>query len=216
MLLTLNTHTLNQRHMPTSPSLKNNILPFDGEAYLDNQYFSSNEAGAYFNQINQDTEWQQKEIRLFGKLIQQPRLMAWHGDKNITYQYSNLRLVTKPWTPVLTTLKNTIERDLGHTFNAVLLNCYRNGHDYMGWHRDNEKVLGLQPLIVSISFGAKRIFKFRHYYNKQLSEKLELDNGSLLIMQGETQNYWSHSLPKSLRITEPRINLTFRNIHQLT
>ena len=149
------------------PFLEDNLLPLDGEVYLDQRYFPLKDANHYFKQLDNEIEWQQKEIRLFGKLIPQPRLMAWHGDENITYQYSNLRLVTNPWTPTLAKLKNIIEHDLEHTFNAVLLNYYRNGHDYMGWHRDNEKVLGLQPLIVSISFGAKRIFKFRHYDKKE-------------------------------------------------
>lgn len=198
--------------MQTKASLTNNILPFDGEAYLDQTYLKAKDANSYFKQLNNEIEWDQKEIRLFGKLIPQPRLMAWHGDENITYQYSNLTLSAKPWTPTLNQLKAIIEDNLGYKFNAVLLNYYRNGHDYMGWHRDNEKVLGLQPQIISISLGAKRIFKFRHYNDKTLVRKFELENGSLMLMKGDTQNHWSHSLPKALRIKQSRINITFRNI----
>ena len=192
--------------------LNDNLLPFDGEAYLDQHYFQEIDADNYFKQLENEIEWEQKKIRLFGKLIPQPRLMAWHGDENITYQYSNLKLIAKPWTPTLIQLKNIIEDDLEHKFNAVFLNYYRNGYDYMGWHRDNEKVLGLQPIIISVSFGAKRAFKFRNYNNKTLVQKFELDNGSLMLMQRDTQNHWSHSLPKALRIKQARINLTFRNI----
>jgi alkylated DNA repair dioxygenase AlkB len=193
-------------------AFNDNLLPFDGEAFLDQHYFKESDADNYFRQLESEIEWEQKEIRLFGKLIPQPRLMAWHGDEGITYQYSNLKLIAKPWTPTLIQLRNIIEENLGHEFNAVFLNYYRNGHDYMGWHRDNEKVLGLQPLIVSVSVGAKRIFKFRHYHNKTLVRKFELENGSLMIMKGDTQNHWSHSLPKALKIKQARINLTFRNI----
>ena len=198
--------------MPTTSLLRNNILPVDGEAYLDQHYFKAEHANGYFKQLEGEIQWEQKEIRLFGKLITQPRLMAWHGDKDTVYQYSNLKLVSKPWTPALAELKKLIQQDLGETFNAVFLNYYRNGLDYMGWHRDNEKVLGLQPLIVSISFGINRVFKFRHYNHKDLVKKVELNNGSLLLMKGETQNFWSHSLPKALRVTQARINLTFRTI----
>tara|TARA_R110002049_G_scaffold13509_3_gene58764 strand:- start:114585 stop:115175 length:591 start_codon:yes stop_codon:yes gene_type:complete len=193
-------------------SLHENILPVDGEAYLDNEYFSTHLAADYFNSLNNEINWQHKEIRLFGRFILQPRLIAWHGDPNIILKYSSLELTTKPWTNTLREIKINIEARLGYHFNAVFLNYYRNGHDYMGWHRDNERVHGLQPLIISVSLGAKRVFKFRHYHNKQLVKKFELNNGSLLIMKGDTQNNWSHSLPKALKITEPRINLTFRNI----
>lgn len=189
-----------------------NLLPYDGEAYLDQHFYRETDANNYFAQLDSEVKWEQKEIKLFGKKIPQPRLMAWHGDKGITYEYSNLKLIAKPWTPTLIQLKNHVEDRLNHKFNAVFLNYYRNGHDYMGWHRDNEKVLGLQPLIVSISLGAKRIFKFRHYTNKENVHKFELENGSLMIMKSDTQNNWSHSLPKSLRIKQARINLTFRNI----
>lgn len=193
-------------------AFNDNLLPFDGEAFLEQHYIKERDADNYFRQLENEIEWEQKEIKLFGKLIPQPRLMAWHGDEGITYQYSHLKLIAKPWTPTLIQLRNIIEKNLGHKFNAVFLNYYRNGHDYMGWHRDNEKVLGLQPLIVSISLGAKRIFKFRHYHNKTLVRKFDLENGSLMIMQGDTQKYWGHSLPKALRIKQARINLTFRNI----
>ncbi len=196
----------------TDTSFQTNLLPFDGEAYLNNQYFPTSEASDYFRNLKDEISWEHKEIRLYGRFVLQPRLIAWYGDPGITLKYSSLNLSSKPWTQTLTKIKNTIEANLGYSFNGVFLNYYRNGHDYMGWHRDNERVHGLQPLIVSISFGAARLFKFRHYQQKDIVKTLKLNSGSLLIMQGDTQENWSHSLPKSLRTNEPRINLTFRNI----
>lgn len=196
----------------SNSALSTNQLPYDGEVYLDNQYFSENEASHYFDCLQKEIQWEHREIQLFGRSILQPRLIAWHGEPGVTYKYSGLMMTTKAWTPSLNEIKSRIENHLGYTFNAVFLNKYRNGHDYMGWHRDNERVQGLQPLIISVSFGAKRAFKFRHYYQKGIDIKFELNSGSLLIMQGETQEYWSHSLPRALKISEPRINLTFRNI----
>lgn len=200
--------------MTTNSSLQQNLLPFDGEAYLDNQYFSPTDASNYFHCLKDEINWEHKEIRIYGRFVLQPRLIAWYGDPGITLKYSSLNLISNPWTNALTNIKAAIEDDLGYSFNGVFLNYYRNGQDYMGWHRDNERVHGLQPLIISISFGAARLFKFRHYQQKDIVKNLKLNSGSLLIMQGDTQENWTHSLPKSLRISEPRINLTFRNIYQ--
>ena len=195
------------------PLLNTNLLPYDGEAYLDNQYFSASESSDYFNSLKDEIHWEHKEIRMYGRFVLQPRLIAWYGDPDITLKYSSLNLTSTPWTATLTRIKDAIEEDLGYSFNGVFLNYYRNGHDYMGWHRDNERVHGLQPLIISVSFGAARLFKFRHYQQKDVVKNLKLNSGSLLIMKGDTQDNWTHSLPKSLRVTEPRINLTFRNIY---
>ncbi|MDW3094725.1 MAG: alpha-ketoglutarate-dependent dioxygenase AlkB [Gammaproteobacteria bacterium] len=198
----------------TETPLQTNLLPFDGEAYLDNRYFSAAESSHYFNCLKDEIHWEHKEIRIYGRFVLQPRLIAWYGDPGIMLKYSSLNLISTPWTTALTNIKTTIEEDLGYSFNGVFLNYYRNGHDYMGWHRDNERVHGLQPLIISISFGAARLFKFRHYRQKDIVKNLKLNSGSLLIMQGDTQENWTHSLPKSLKVNEPRINLTFRNIYQ--
>jgi alkylated DNA repair dioxygenase AlkB len=116
------------------------------------------------------------------------------------------------WLPELLEIKKKIETVAQVDFTTVLLNLYRTGKDSMGWHSDDEKELGLNPLIVSVSFGATRIFKLQHNNNKSLRHSLELTDGSLLVMQGQTQHFWKHAIPKTSKITEPRINLTFRVI----
>ena len=116
-----------------------------------------------------------------------------------------------PWDKQLQQLRIRLEQQLEHQFNSVLANLYRDGHDYMGWHSDNEPELGSEPIIASISLGASRPLQFRHKKSKQKYE-LELEPGSLLIMHGQTQSTWQHCLPKRRKVTEARINLTFRYI----
>ena len=148
---------------------------------------------------------------MFGKTYEQARKVAWHGEKNICYTYSRINMVSPGWTKQLLAIKNELNTLLGINYNSVLINLYRNGNDYMGFHSDDEKELGLNPFITSISLGASRDFVFKH---KKTKEKisLKLENGDLIIMKGETQSFWNHAIPKRAKVSEPRLNLTFRNI----
>ena len=94
----------------------------------------------------------------------------------------------------------------------MLLNLYRDGQDSNGWHADNEKELGKNPIIASITFGEVRPFHFKHRFIKEEKHKINLEHGSLLFMHGEMQHYWVHHIPKTKKEIKPRINLTFRNI----
>ena len=189
-----------------------NLLPIDGEIYYFPNYFSKKESTAYFDNLYSEISWQEKQIKLFGKKIMQPRLMAWHGDKGKQYSYSGITLQATPWTAELVKIKNKIEKLNIGVFNFVLLNLYRNGEDSMGWHRDNEKELGQQPIIGSVSFGETRRFCL-HHKAKDLKISLDLTDGSYLQMQGDSQKYWRHCIPKEKNRSNPRINLTFRFIY---
>ncbi|MCK7559494.1 alpha-ketoglutarate-dependent dioxygenase AlkB [Chitinophaga sedimenti] len=191
---------------------KLNLLPFQGEAYLFPQCFSRPESNDYFIRLQQETQWKQEPIKIFGKEVMQPRLTAWYGDTDKSYTYSGITMQPQAWNPVLTAIKSTIEKVAEAQFTSALLNYYRDGQDSMGWHRDNEKQLGVNPVIASVSFGAPRIFKLRHYEKKTPVINIELTHGSLLLMTGATQHYWEHALPKTARVKEGRINLTFRKI----
>ena len=120
---------------------------------------------------------------------------------------------THPWTPELLEIKSRIEEQAQIHFTSVLLNYYRNGNDYVGWHRDNEKVLRINPVIASVSFGATRTFKFRHMADKSLVRSAELAHGTYVLMKGETQHKWEHQVPKTKKVLTPRISLTFRILH---
>ncbi|WP_407690288.1 alpha-ketoglutarate-dependent dioxygenase AlkB family protein [Salinivibrio siamensis] len=164
-------------------------------------------ADTLFSTLLAQTPWQQLPISSFGRTVMQPRLLAWYGDH--PYTYSGLTLQPLPWTHPLRQLKCWVEAQCQTPFNTVLLNRYRSGSDYMGWHRDDESELGEQPTIASVSLGASRRFLFRHPKRQEKREVL-LNHGSLLVMRGTTQTHWQHSLPKTQKPTSERINLTFR------
>ena len=181
----------------------------DGKLYWAPEFISDLDSEAYFRQLSAELNWQQETIRMFGRDILQPRLQAWYGEA--VYTYSGLTMNPAPWTPSLLAIKTACEQVCDRSFNSVLANLYRDGQDYMGWHQDNEAELGLQPVIASVSFGEERRFVLTHLESRQKKE-FNLKSGSLLVMAGTTQQFWSHSVPKTQRPKSPRINLTYRTI----
>ena len=170
-----------------------------------------------FDSLKHDIAWKQDHIKLFGKVYPTPRLVAWYGDPHCTYTYSGVVNTPLAWTPTLLAIKDRIEQLLYPAkFNCVLLNFYRDGHDKMGWHSDDEKELGPNPSIASVSFGATRRCDFKHKTDPSNKFSLELHSGSVLLMQGDMQHHWLHQLPAQKRILTPRINLTFRFIPEQT
>jgi alkylated DNA repair dioxygenase AlkB len=167
------------------------------------------EAWEYFALLRGETSWEQRSVRIMGKVIPQPRLIAWYGDR--PYTYSGLTVNPMPFTPLLSLLKTKVEEATGTTFNSVLLNLYRNGNDSIAWHSDDEPELGPNPTIASVSLGAIRRFNLKHKTTQE-TRSLDLAHGSLLLMAGSTQAHWKHSVPKTKAIVGERINLTFRNV----
>jgi alkylated DNA repair dioxygenase AlkB len=157
-------------------------------------------------------QWSHQRIQMYGKQIYSPRFSAWYGDEGKKYAYSGLKLTPLPWNKGLNYIKSQIEPLAGVRFNSVLLNWYRDGDDYMGWHADDEKELGLNPVIASVNFGAQRRFLLRRKDDLQEVIEIALKHGSLLIMGGEIQHHWKHQVPKEKKIKEHRLNLTFRVI----
>ena len=183
----------------------------DAEVYFAPHFFDATQSQFYLQELLQQINWKQESIKLFGKETAMPRLTAWYGEK--AYTYSGLENKPAPWIPVLLQLKEQVEQATGNSYNSVLLNLYRTGHDSMGWHSDDEAELGQAPAIASLSFGGERRFAFRHRFRKELaSVRLALPSGSLLLMQGPTQHFWQHSIPKTAKTVQPRINLTFRQV----
>ncbi|MFQ3191006.1 MAG: alkylated DNA repair dioxygenase AlkB [Paraglaciecola sp.] len=176
-------------------------------------FFPPAQATTIMQALQQSLDWRQEQITLYGKTFNVPRLQAWYGDKNAHYQYSNLSMRPLPWSPVLLELKQKCENASNSRFNSVLANLYRDGQDGMGRHADNETELGQQPVIASLSFGEERNLDFYHNATKD-KVRLPLHNGSLLIMSGDTQKNWQHSMAKTKKTLTARINLTFRYIHK--
>jgi alkylated DNA repair dioxygenase AlkB len=190
------------------------ILPIEGgDIRFLHAFFSLEEADAIFNELLRATPWRHEQVVVYGKKHFQPRLTAWYGDPGTDHQYSGLSLTPLPWTDLLLRLKARAENTAEASFNSVLLNLYRDGNDSVGWHSDDERELGPEPTIASLSFGQARIFQIRHRPPaRHPTVKMELTHGSLLIMRGATQRNLLHAVPKSSKANGPRINLTFRSI----
>lgn len=192
-----------------------NLLPYGGELYYYNSIIDEQDARIFFDDLLKSVLWKHEPIKMFGKSIMQPRLTAMYGNEGMSYGYSGIRMPASTWTNTLQLIKNRVEQITQSTFNVALLNRYRDQNDSMGWHRDNERELGRQPFIASVSFGAVRAFQIRPYKSKTTPFSLHLGNGSLLLMKGDMQTYWEHQLPKSRHVCGTRINITFRKVFEL-
>jgi alkylated DNA repair dioxygenase AlkB len=166
-----------------------------------------------FAQLLAEVPFAQRAIRVFGREVMQPRLVAWVGEPEAVYRYSGTTHVPSPFGPVLGALCARVARQVGVPFNSVLCNLYRDGRDAMGMHSDSEPELGERPVIASLSLGAMRRFQLRHRKGKgRAGADLPLEDGSLLVMRGSLQQHYRHGVPREPRVSEPRINLTFRRI----
>lgn len=175
-------------------------------------FFTTEESHNYFNRLLENTDWQEDDITLFGKTYKQPRLTALFANNNKPYSYSNITMHPKLFTKELELIKYKVEIIIEKPFTTCLLNLYRNGQDSNDWHSDDEKELGINPVIASVSFGATRKFKLKHKTDPLQKLTIELQSGSLLIMKGSTQHFWKHQIPKTKKEVGKRINLTFRYI----
>ena len=160
----------------------------------------------------EDIKWRQESVNIYGKVMPQPRLIAWYGDSGKKYDYSGISLTPMPWTDLLREIKRRIEDCTDSTFNSVFLNLYRDHNDSMGFHSDDERELGLEPTIASLTFGATRTFVLKHKKKDLPAIKIPLEAGSVLLMKGGTQRHWKHGIMKQTEKCGPRVNLTFRTI----
>ena len=196
-----------------APSTRGAIAIPDGELLYLPGFVPRAEAFALLAELLALPDWEQLRLRIFGRDVDAPRLTAWYGDPGARYGYSGIVHEPRPWPPALAALRVRLRCELGLELNSVLANQYRNGRDSMGWHSDDEPELGPSPVVASISVGAERRFRLRHRTRQDLEPlALELEHGSLLVMRGQTQHCWAHSLPRSERCREPRVNLTFRRV----
>ena len=196
---------------PGTPGSSVKISMPEAEVLYFSRLFGQSEAHSLFLQLQKNIEWQQEQIKLYGRVHDLPRLTAWYGDPANTYSYSGISITSLEWIEALLEIKRRIESVSDYSFNSVLLNRYRNGSDGVSWHADDEPELSQNPVIGSVSFGEARPFQLKH---KTLDEKRKiiLENGSYLLMKGRTQHCWLHQIPKSKRVLGERINLTFRLI----
>ena len=198
-----------------APKPTNNLLPYDGQVN-DLGIVIDYPSPLFYNLVT-ELPWQEDIVTLFGKTHVTTRQIVWMGDSDIDYQYSSHTRQAIPWTDTVFHVKQHVEQQLlilgiDVNFNSCLLNYYPSGEDGMGYHADDERELGEQPIIASLSLGATRKFVFKH---KKTQDKVELylESGQLIVMHGETQNFWKHSITKTKKVTTGRISLTFRQIY---
>jgi alkylated DNA repair dioxygenase AlkB len=188
-----------------------NLLPCDGTVNYFGPVIRAEDTSRYYETLLHSIPWKNDEAVIFGKRIITARKVAWYGDSNFSYTYSGTTKQALAWTAELAELKSTVEALTATRFNSCLLNLYHNGNEGMAWHSDDEKSLGKDSTIASVSLGAEREFRFKHKHTEDKISVL-LESGSLLVMKGTTQTHWLHSIPKTKKITTPRINLTFRTM----
>jgi len=186
-----------------------NVLPYDGIAEYYGSVLNGDEERRFFRALFETIDWKPDEVVIAGKSILTKRLVAWYGDSPYSYTYSGTTKQALAWTDELLALRERANSLTGEVFNSCLLNLYHDGTEGVGWHSDNEDCFIKNATIASFSLGAERRFLLRHRKSKE-TITIQLEPGSLLTMKGETQTHWLHSLPRSVKVTEPRINLTFR------
>jgi len=196
---------------PSNNSDIKNILPSHGTAIYYGKIFSAEQSESLYKELFSEIPWKHDVVNIFGKRIITKRKIAWYGDRAFAYKYASNTMYALPWTKLLQRLKEKVESVSRESYNSCLLNLYHKGEEGMGWHSDNEKELKRHAAIASISLGAERKFVFKHRETKEKKSVL-LEHGSLLVMKDEIQEHWLHSLPKTKKVTEGRINLTFRTI----
>jgi len=188
----------------------------DAELRYYQSFYPAAVCADYQQQLLRDIPWQQDTLDFAGKPVLVPRLQSWHGDRNSHYGYSGLKLVPQAWTPLLARIRDDLQQRLQLPFNSVLLNWYRDGNDSVAWHADNERELGPDPHIASLSFGISRRFELKHRTLRTHNKfSIELDNGSLLLMGSGVQRHYLHQIPKQPALGGCRLNLTFRFIHAM-
>jgi alkylated DNA repair dioxygenase AlkB len=188
------------------------IIEQDGLVLYHENVISDEQIKLFYEELLNNINWENERVVMFGKEIITKRKVAFYSDESIVYTYAGKTKIGLPWKDPLIILKNIVESLTKQTYNACLLNLYHNGDEAMGWHSDNEKEIIANSTIASLSIGASRKFSFKHKVTKE-TISIQLENGSLLEMKGTIQSHWLHALPKSKKITESRINLTFRQMH---
>lgn len=193
------------------PKNANPIMIPDGELFYCPQFLSTAKADKFYEYFLNKIKWETGSVKVFGKIHTIPRKQAYFADQDKSYSYSGKTLPIQNWNPKLMEIKEMVAEFCNHPFNACLMNLYEDGTHSNGWHADNEKELGKNPVIASISLGETRTFQLKHNLTKKRID-IQLEHGSLLIMQGTLQHHWKHCLPKRKNVENARVNLTFRTI----
>jgi len=189
---------------------------FGSSILLHQFFFEKEKADNYFEALHPQTTWKQEEIKMFGEVIPLPRLTSWYGDPGSEYIYSGVKNEPLEWLPILNEIRESIQHHTQRPYNSLLMNLYRDGNDGVAWHADDEEELGHNPFIASLSLGATRTFQIKPKNGQGKTVSINLGHGDLLLMSGDTQTKCLHQIPKTKKVVKPRINLTFRNVTEVS
>tara|TARA_B100000405_G_scaffold38544_2_gene25914 strand:+ start:1026 stop:1664 length:639 start_codon:yes stop_codon:yes gene_type:complete len=182
------------------------------EVELHQQIWSRSQGNTLCGLLIKELNWRQDKISMFGQTHDVPRLNAWYGDADCSYSWSGITMTPNPWNSTLRDIREKVNGVASEQFNSVLANFYRDGNDKVDWHADDEEVLGQAPVIASVSLGATRKFRIRRKDRSEKATDIFLRSGDVLVMRGLTQLLWEHEVPRSKKVREPRVNLTFRKV----
>ncbi|HAY65356.1 MAG TPA: alpha-ketoglutarate-dependent dioxygenase AlkB [Acidimicrobiaceae bacterium] len=182
------------------------------EIELHQQIWSRSQGDTLCGLLIKELNWRQDKISMFGQTHDVPRLNAWYGDADCSYSWSGITMTPNPWNSTLRDIREKVNGVASEQFNSVLANFYRDGNDKVDWHADDEEVLGQAPVIASVSLGATRKFRIRRKDRSEKATDIFLRSGDVLVMRGLTQLLWEHEVPRSKKVKEPRVNLTFRKV----
>jgi alkylated DNA repair dioxygenase AlkB len=176
------------------------------------EFLSAVESQMLYDYFLHHIQWAHDKAVIYGKRIVTKREIAWFADSGFDYNYSGASRIAQPWDKKVLEIKEKLEYHTGSTFNSCLLNLYHDGSEGMAWHSDDQNHLEPDSPVAIISLGAERFFKLRETKDRDNQHKITLEQGSLLIMAGQTQAHWQHEIPKMAAIKTPRISLTWRSM----
>lgn len=156
-----------------------------------------------------EVDWQNERLTLFGCERIAPRLVAWYGERGVSYRYSGAERAAILWPTFIARLAAEVGDALAWRFNYALVNRYRSGSDMLGWHADDEADLGGEPVIATVSLGAARVLRIRPRRGGA-SVGGALAHGSLLAMWGRSQRDYKHCVPRTRKPVGERVSYTFR------
>lgn len=182
--------------------------PWEGFLFVE-RFLERDEACSLLNHCRESVEWRTELVTMFGQTHVAPRLVSCYGDPGNMYRYRGSAQQPLPWTGPLGSLRNRLVSETGAPFNFVLMNRYRDGNDYVGFHSDDERDLAPQPVIASLSLGSTRRFRVRKRTTGE-SRHFDASHGSLILMWGDSQSQYKHALIKTSRPVGERFNLSYR------
>ena len=206
-----NSHTIFKQ--VTHPVLSPHKISIpDADIYYVPDFFSTDLANGWYEELARLSTWYRPTLKVYGRpVIQSREIAAYANDPNLIHKYSGITVdMHTEYPPAVSSIQSLLEHKLGVQFNHVMLNRYDSGDVYIGLHADTLE----NRVIATVSLGAERTFIMRHRIIKgeEGRRKWKLANGSVFVMQGDTQLFWKHEIPKETKVREGRISLTFRQL----